>query len=132
MTCRSLRLNRLDQQFLKLALRLGTLPAPLAHLYATRDVYLTKMSSAMAVLTAPDMAPESLLDAGRRLLRSWLVITGRGYASHPMSIVIDQVTKLELAEKIGHPLPVAIFRVGRTDRLAADSGRRPLERVLLG
>lgn len=131
MTCRSLRLNIIDQQFLKLALRLGTLPSWLAHLYALRDVYLTRMSGAMAVLTAPDMEPASLIDAGRRLMRSWLTITARGYASHPMSIVIDQLTKHELAERIKHPLPVAIFRVGQTDRPAEDSGRRPLSKALV-
>ena len=131
MTCRMLRLNLIDQQFLRLALRLGTLPSWLAHLYALRDVYLTRMSGAMAVLTAPDMSSASLLDAGRRLLRSWLVITARGYASHPMSIVIDQSTKAELATRINHPLPVAIFRVGRTPKPAEDSGRRPLEMVLV-
>ena len=131
MTCRMLRLNLLDQQFLKLALRLGTLPGWLAHLYALRDVYLTRMSGAMAVLTASDMSPASLLDAGRRLMRSWLLITARGYASHPMSIVIDQSTKDDLAKRINHPLPVAIFRVGRTPKPAEGSGRRKLENVLL-
>jgi hypothetical protein len=131
MTCRMLRLNIIDQQFLRLALRLGTLPSWLAHLYALRDVYLTRMSGAMAVLTSPDMSPTSLLDAGRRLLRSWLVITARGYASHPMSIVIDQSTKAELATRINHPLPVAIFRVGRTPKRAEDSGRRTLEALIV-
>lgn len=131
MTCRMLRLNVIDQQFLRLALRLGTLPSWLAHLYALRDVYLTRMTGAMAVLTAPDMSPSSLLDAGRRLLRSWLVITARGHASHPMSIVIDQSTKAELARRINHPLPVAIFRVGRTPKPAEGSGRRGLEAVLI-
>jgi hypothetical protein len=131
MTCRMLRLNLIDQQFLRLALRLGTLPSWLAHLYALRDVYLTRTSGAMAVLTAPDMSPASLLDAGRRLLRSWLVITARGHASHPMSIVIDQSTKAELARRINHPLPVAIFRVGRTSNPAEGSGRRPLKAVLV-
>lgn len=131
MTCRSLRLNLLDQQFLKLALRMGTLPGWLAHLYALRDVYLTRMSGAMAVLTAPDMEPASLVDAGRRLLRSWLAIIASGHSSHPMSIVIDQSTKQELAERIKHPLPVAIFRVGQTAESAEDSGRRPLQAVLV-
>jgi nitroreductase len=131
MTCRSLRLNLIDQQFLKLALRLGTLPAWLAGLYAMRDVYLTRMSAAIAVLTVEDAQPASLLDAGRRLMRSWLVITARGHASHPMSIVIDQETKHELSDRIDHPHPVAIFRVGRTAKPAENSGRRPLEAVLL-
>ncbi len=131
MTCRMLGLNLIDQQFLRLALRLGTLPSWLAHLYALRDVYLTRMSGAMAVLTAPDMSPASLLDAGRRLLRSWLVITARRHASHPMSIVIDQSTTAELAKRINHPLPVAIFRVGRTSKPAEDSGRRGLEAALI-
>jgi hypothetical protein len=131
MTCRSLGLNLLDQQFLRLALRLGTLPGWLAGLYALRDVYLTRRSSAIAVLTAEDVEPASLLDAGRRLMRSWLATTGRGYATHPMSIVIDQETKHELAERIDHPHPVAIFRVGRTPKPAESSGRRKLEAVLL-
>jgi hypothetical protein len=77
------------------------------------------------------LEPASLLDAGRRLLRSWLVITARGHASHPMSIVIDQSTKHELAELINHPLPVAIFRVGKTPGSAEDSGRRGLDAVLV-
>lgn len=130
MTVDCLRLSGTDQAALKLALRMGSLPAPMARVYAERDVRLTRDSSVMAVLTAPDRSPESLFDCGRRLIRSWTMVNHLGYAWHPMSIVIDQPTVAELSAAIDGRDPVAIYRVGHTREMAAWSKRRDLGAVL--
>ena len=131
MTLDCLRVSRVDEVWLHLALRLGRLPAWLAWFYAERDVRLTRASAAMAVLTIADRSPEALLDVGRRLIRSWTLINSLGYAWHPMSVVIDQSTVTELTEQIGGRDPVAIYRVGRPTAAAAWSNRRSLDAIVV-
>jgi hypothetical protein len=131
MTFPCLRLNRLDVLGFRIAVFLRTLPGWLARVYAQRDVELTEASGAMAVLTVESREPAALFDAGRRLTRSWTLINQLGYAWHPMSVVIDQPTVDDLRRRIGGRDPIAIYRVGYTPRVAAISGRRALDRVLL-
>jgi hypothetical protein len=131
MTFDCLRLDRFDVVALRLALALGRLPGWLAWIYAQRDVRLTRASSAMAIMTVPDRTPATLVDAGRRLIRSWTLINSLGYAWQPMSVVIDQPTVETLREWIGGLDPVAIYRVGFTPRAAAWSQRRALDQVLV-
>jgi hypothetical protein len=131
MTFDCLRVNRFDALALRVALRLGRLPGWLAWFYAQRDVRLTLASSAMAVLTVESRDPLALFECGRRLVRSWTLINSRGYAWHPMSVVIDQATVSELADLIGDRDPVAIYRVGYAARPAAWSQRRPLDVVVV-
>lgn len=131
MTFDCLRIDRFDALALRLALRMGRLPSWLAWLYAQRDVRFTKASGAMAVLTAPGRSPQDLFACGRRLIRSWTVINGLGYAWHPMSVVIDQATVNDLRPMIGGRDPVAIYRVGYTDLGAARSQRRSIETILV-
>lgn len=131
MTADCLRLSAIDQLALKAALRLGSLPAGMARVYAQRDVRLTHASGAMAVLTTESREPLALFDCGRRLIRSWTLINHLGYSWHPMSIVIDQATVGELSEMIDGHDPVAIYRVGYTASPAAWSKRRDLSAVLV-
>jgi len=131
MTLDCLRVTRPDQFWLRLALRLGRLPAWLAWAYAERDVRLTRRSSAMAVLTVESREPLALFDCGRRLIRSWTLLNSLGYSWHPMSVVIDQATVTDLGVMIGGLDPVAIYRVGYTPDPAAWSHRRALDAVLI-
>ncbi len=123
-------LSRTDQVLLRLALALGRLPRWAAVPYAARDVRLLRSAPAVAVLTAPDLSLPSLFDAGRRLLRSWTSICAHGAAYHPISIAVDVPrTAARLRERVGEE-PVAMFRIGYADPIAARSGRRPLASVL--
>ena len=122
MTCECLHLSWLDRQALRFALWRGRLSALLAWVYAQRDVYLTRRSATIAVLTAQDRDPLTLFECGRRLLRAWVMSNAACYSYHPISIVIDQPTVNELASKVKNP--VAIFRVGYTPKAAPCSNRR--------
>jgi hypothetical protein len=124
MTCECLHLSWIDRQALRFALWRGRLAAPLARIYAQRDVYLTRHSAAITVLTVENRDPLTLFDCGRRLLRAWVTINAAGFSYHPISIVIDQPTVIELAEKGLVENPVAIFRVGYTADPAPWSNRR--------
>ena len=130
MTVDCLRLSAIDQTALRFALSRGRLSAPLARVYAQRDVGLTRSSATIAVLVTEGRGAEALFDSGRRLVCSWTLINSLGYAWHPMSIVIDQPTVSELATMIEGRDPVAIYRVGHTVRHAAWSKRRSLDAVI--
>lgn len=131
MTVDCLQLGAVDRRALKVALRLGRLPAAMARVYASRDVRLTRASGAIAVLIAPDREPATMFGCGRILIRSWTLINALGYAWHPMSVVIDQPTVTALRSMLGGNDPVAVYRVGYTDAPAAWSKRRPLSDVLV-
>jgi hypothetical protein len=131
MTPAGLPLSRLEWTGLRVALRLGRLPAPLARVAAARDVRLLAQARAVAVLGAADLTPPVLADAGRRLLRSWVAINAAGFAYHPISIAVDRPeTAPQVAATAGVPVPVAVFRIGRPRRKAPRSNRRDLADVL--
>ena len=131
MTPAGLPLNAVEWAALRMAFRIGRLPAPLALLYSSRDIRLLRRAPAVAVLGAPDLSPPALVDAGRRLLRCWVTITAAGYAYHPISIAVDRPeTAPEVAAVAGVAVPVAVFRIGRPTRPAPESNRRPLAEVL--
>jgi hypothetical protein len=113
------------------ALRLGRLPAPLARVFASRDVRLLSRATSVAVLSAPDLTPASLFDAGRRLLRAWVAINASGFAYHPISIAVDRPETAPAVGQIsGVSFPVAVFRVGHPTKVAPRSNRRSLDDVL--
>jgi len=130
MTLDCLRVHGTDVLALRVALAMPALPAPMAWLYAQRDVRLTRASAAMAVLTTEERSPTALFACGRRLLRSWTLINALGYAWHPMSVVIDQSTVADLRTMIDGRDPVAIYRVGYTAYPAAWSRRRTLDAIV--
>jgi hypothetical protein len=74
MTFDCLRVNRWDAFWLRMALRLGRLPWWLARIYAQRDIWLTRASGAMCVLTVEARSDEALFECGRRLVRSWTLL----------------------------------------------------------
>jgi len=130
LTCDCLELSWLDRQALRGALAAGRLPTPIAHAFATRDVRMTRASSAVAVLGVTSRDSLELVECGGRLLRAWVTLTAAGWSYHPISIVIDQPTALELPALCGLADPVAIFRVGYTAEAPTPSRRRGMDRTL--
>jgi hypothetical protein len=113
LTDRALELTRPEALFLRAALaaypvtrRLG-----LAPLLAATGSGLLRYDGTVLVLTAggdPDR-----VDAGRRLLRTWLGLARHGLAVHPLSQLIDcPATAARLADRVAGE-PLAVFRVGR-------------------
>lgn len=128
-----MKISKFDTWFLKLAFRLGRLKSrPLQRLYSTRDVAMFTGAPIAAVLGASDMTPASLYDAGRRLLRSWVVVTAAGYNVHPFSIAIDEKsTAPKVAQITGVGVPVALYRIGRATKKPYGSNRKDLASVLI-
>jgi hypothetical protein len=132
MTPAGLPLTRLEWAALRLAIRAGRLPAPLALAYSARDARLLARARAVAVLGAADLSAVTLVDAGRRLLRAWVTITAAGFACHPISIAVDRPeTAPAVAARAGVAVPVAVFRIGHPRRGAPRSNRRDLKDVLI-
>jgi hypothetical protein len=133
-TSRQMHLNTLDTIALKFAFWRKQLHSKLIQrLYSTRDVAMFTAAPRAAVLGAKDMSPESLFDAGRRLLRSWVTVTAAEYANHPFSIAIDEKsTALKVAAITGVTVPVALYRIGKTTKPPrAVSNRKNLDQVLI-
>ena len=132
MTPAGLPLTRFEWAALRLAIRAGRLPAPVALAYARRDVRLLARAQAVAVLGAADLSAAALVDAGQRLLRCWVTITAAGFAYHPISIAVDPPeTAPAVAALAGTAVPVAVFRIGHPRREAPRSNRRGLGDVLI-
>ncbi|HEY5456670.1 MAG TPA: hypothetical protein VIJ96_14475 [Acidothermaceae bacterium] len=131
MTPAGLPLTKVETNALRVAFRARRLPAPLARVFASRDVRLLRHATAVAVLRADDMSAASLFDAGRRLLRAWVAIGAAGFAYHPISIAVDRPeTAPDVAAISAVACPVAVFRIGHPTGPAPRSNRRPLADVL--
>lgn len=133
-TSPQMHLNTVDTLALKFAFWRGQLKSKwLERLYSTRDVAMFTAAPKAAVLASDDMTPKSLFDAGRRLLRSWVTVTAAGYSTHPFSIAIDEKsTAPKVAQTTGVPVPVALYRIGKTQKPPrAISNRKELEKVLI-
>jgi nitroreductase len=130
MTPEVMGLTALDVIGVRLALRLGHVPRWAIPLYAARDVRLATAAPSIAVLTAPDMTPPSVFDAGRRLLRTWVTVAAAGAAYHPWSIVIDEDRTRPLLTELVGATPMAMFRLGYPTKELPRSRRRPVETFL--
>jgi hypothetical protein len=133
-TAPQMHLNTADTMALKFAIWRKRLKSKwLERLYSTRDVAMFTAAPKAAVLSATDMSPAGLFDAGRRLLRSWVTINAAGYAYHPFSIAIDEKsTAPKVAQLTGVPVPVALYRIGKSDKPPRQiSNRKPLKDVLI-
>jgi|GEM_PF-468206 len=128
-------LSKSDVLALKFAFKNGAFKSKLmGYMYSQRDVSLFTSSPAAGVMTAPEMTPPALFDAGRRLLRSWTAINGEGYSYQPYSVAVDnKQSAAEVARISGvDETPVALYRIGQAIRAAKGrSGRKPLEKVLI-
>ena len=127
MTPEGLALSRTEWAALRVAFRLGRIPAPVARVYSSRDSRLLSHSVAVCVLGSPSLEPPDLFDSGRRLLRSWATIAGFGWACHPISIAADRP---ETAPRTGAladvAVPAAVYRIGHPAKEVPRSNRRPL------
>lgn len=131
MTPVGLGLARYEWLALRLAFWAGRLPAPLAMLFASRDVRLLRTAPAVAVMTTDGLTPAELFEAGRRLLRAWVAVGAAGCGSHPISISVDRSeTRPMVRELADGREPVAVFRVGVPKARAPRSNRVPLSAVL--
>lgn len=127
MTPEGLALTRVEWRALRLAFRVGRLPALVARAYASRDVRLLSSSVGVCVLGAPSLDPRDLFDAGRRLLRSWATVGAAGWACHPISVAVDRPeTAPGVARLAGVAVPVAVYRIGHPTAAVPRSNRRPL------
>jgi hypothetical protein len=132
MTPAGLPLTRFEWGALRMAIRAGRLPPPLALAYSARDIRLLARAQAVAVLGGDDLGAVTLVDAGRRLLRAWVTVTAAGFACHPISIAVDRPeTAPMVAAAAGVRIPVAVFRIGHARRPAPPSNRRDLDHVLI-
>lgn len=133
-TSRQMHLSTIDTAAMKFAFWRKQLKSKLIErLYSTRDVAMFTAAPRAAVLGADGITPDCLFDAGRRLLRSWVTITEAGFANHPFSIAIDEKsTAPKVAQITGVPVPVALYRIGKTTKSPrAISNRKQLEQVLI-
>lgn len=133
-TSPQMHLNGIDTMALKFTFWRGKLKSKLIErLYSTRDVAMFTAAPKAAVLAADDMTPQSLFDAGRRLLRSWVTVAAAGYACHPFSIAIDEKsTAPKVSQITGVSTPVALFRIGKSTKPPrAISNRKSLDEVLI-
>jgi len=129
-----MHISKFDTQAMKLVFRKGSLKSHFMQwLFSTRDIGMFMKAPTAAVLAADDMTPASLFEAGRRLLRSWTAIAAAGYACHPFSIAIDEkATAPKVAAIAGVKVPVAMYRIGKTDQPPrVISNRHPLADRLL-
>jgi hypothetical protein len=130
LTDRALALSRVQARLIGAALgaypvtrRLG-LPALLAA--AGRHV-LAPDATVLVLTTVPG---EDRVGAGRRLLRTWLLLGRQGLAVHPLSQLVDcPATAQRLAERVAGTAdgvrPLAVFRVGRPLTAPVRSARLP-------
>ena len=111
LTDRALGLTRVEARLLSGALRAYPLTRRLGlpALLAASGRNLLRYDGSVLVLTARE---GDLRDAGRRLLRTWLLLGRFGLAVHPLSQLLDcPATAARLADRVG-ATPLAVFRVG--------------------
>jgi len=105
-------------------LRRAGLPRLLA---ATSRGVLDDEGQALVLVAPPFCGPGGQVAMGRVLLRQWLALARRGYATHPLSQVLDcPATRDALAARLGIDDPrrlLSLFRAGRPAAPAARSYR---------
>lgn len=91
-------------------------------------------SGALCLLTAPDDRPVAVIQAGRTLLRLWLLAASAGLQTHPVSALLDSQTVCGKACAVfGLPAdqkPLALFRLGRCPAVAPRAPRLPAHELL--
>jgi molybdopterin/thiamine biosynthesis adenylyltransferase len=128
------RLDKASVLALRFAFRRGGFrSSTMARLYALAEVRAFRVAPRAVVVHVDDMTPRALFEAGRRLLRSWVVIASHGYDYQPFSVAVDNrdaAAKLAELAEVKHA--VALYRVGKGNAPSqGTSNRKPLEQVLL-
>ena len=122
LTDRALGLSRVEARVLAGALRTYPLTRRLGlpALLAASGKNLLRYDGSVLVLTGQD---DDRREAGRRLLRTWLLLGRFGLAVHPLSQLLDcPATAARLAGRVG-ATPLAVFRVGHPSQEPARSAR---------
>ena len=125
LTDRALELSRFEARFLGAALRVPPVVRRLgpAALLAAAGRGLLRTDGSVLVIVC--RSGEGRVDAGRRLLRTWLVLARHGLNAHPLSQLLDcPTTAARLADRVGAE-PLAVFRVGRPLAEPVRSARLP-------
>jgi hypothetical protein len=134
LTDRALALRRFEAAGLRAALasypvlrRLG-----LPRLLAGASRGLLDYDGSVLVLVGPaGCDAEGQLELGRALMRQWLTLSGHGYATHPLSQIIDSAAgRADLARLLAVDDPSRLLNVVRVGRPAAP-GVRSARRVSL-
>ncbi|MFC1402297.1 MULTISPECIES: hypothetical protein [Streptacidiphilus] len=105
---------------------------PLAPLLASTQSGLLRGEGSVLVLSGSPETAESMVGAGRELLRVWYALAAQGISVHPLSQLIDcPETERELRRRVG-ARPLAVFRAGhpvspppRSARLPSPPASRP-------
>jgi hypothetical protein len=131
LTDRALALSRVEARLLDAALRSLAVTRRLGvpALLAASGRGLLRSDGSVLVLTGP--AGEDRVAAGRRLLRTWLVLARHGLAVHPLSQLLDCPATADRVRQRIHPgvgevEPLAVFRVGRPRTEPVRSARLPV------
>ena len=133
-TPRPFNISKADVLALRFAFWRGSLKSKMmGQFYSSRDVGTFTSGPKAAVLTAAEMTPPALFDAGRRLLRSWVTITAADYSYQPFSVAVDEESAAaKVGEITGVEFPVALYRIGRAAKPPRGlSNRKPLHKVLI-
>jgi len=131
LTDRALALSRVEARLLDAALRSLAVTRRLGvpALLAASGRGLLRGDGSVLVLTGP--AREDRVTAGRRLLRTWLVLARHGLAVHPLSQLLDcPATADRVRHRVraggGEVEPLAVFRAGRPRTAPVRSARLPV------
>ena len=130
LTDRALALSRVEARLLDAALRSLAVTRRLGvpALLAASGRGLLRGDGSVLVLTGP--AREDRVTAGRRLLRTWLVLARHGLAVHPLSQLLDcPATADRVRQRVrpgGEVEPLAVFRAGRPRTEPVRSARLPV------
>jgi hypothetical protein len=131
LTDRALALSRVEARLLDAALRSLAVTRRLGvpALLAASGRGLLRGDGSVLVLTGP--AREDRVTAGRRLLRTWLVLARHGLAVHPLSQLLDcPATADRVRQRVragGDEVePLAVFRAGRPRTEPVRSARLPV------
>lgn len=102
------------------------------HVLAYDTQRVVRASTALCLLTCPSTTRTDLVQAGRLLLRLWLIAAGAGLTTHPISALLDcSFTVAPVTRLFGcaDSAPVSIFRLGACPPVPR-SPRLPLRELL--
>jgi hypothetical protein len=130
LTDQALDLSRLEASGLRAVLAPGAYGllrrAGLGRLLAAASRGLLDYDGQVLILVAPPCCGrDGQVAMGRVLLRQWLALARRGYATHPLSQILDYLpTRDAVAQRLGIGDPERLLSLVRVGRPAARSFRR--------
>ncbi len=129
LTDRTLALSRLEAAGLAAALAPGAYglrrrAGPPRFLAEASRRLLDGDGQALVLVAPPDCGTQGQVAMGRVLLRQWLALSRRGYATHPLSQIIDcPATRTALARALALDDPLRLLSLARAGRPVAATPR---------